>query len=340
MPDRILIVEDDPLISEELSLQLMESGYDVIAVVASGEEAVRKAGKTRPDLVIMDIRLPGGMDGIEAASSIRQKLDTAIVYLTAHTNDSELADRAKVTEPQGYLSKAATPNEFENAVEMALYKHRMERRLRESEETYRSLTEDVLDGSNVGIFVLSADFTVVWVNRTLERFFGLPRGEAIGKDKRQLIRDRIRHIFYDPEEFAEKVTATYANNTYVEEFECHIRAEEGREERWLQHWSKPIGRGLYAGGRIEVYYDITERKRGEEERESLLIRLQQALAEVRKLSGLLPLCASCKKIRDDKGHWQHMEVYIRDHSEAEFTHSLCPECSARLYPDLTPFEEE
>ena len=80
--------------------------------------------------------------------------------------------------------------------------------------------------------------------------------------------------------------------------------------------------------------DITERKWVELEREKLIRELQEALASVKQLSGMLPICASCKKIRDDKGYWNQVEVYIRDHSEAEFSHGICPECKEKLYPGL------
>jgi len=139
-----------------------------------------------------------------------------------------------------------------------------EERLRESEERFRSLTNDVLDSSAVGIFILDADFKVAWINRALERYFGLSRQHIIGKDKRTLIRENIKGIFEDGEGFAEKVFSTYDNNTYIENFECHVLASQGREERWLEHWSQPIRSGLYAGGRIEHYTDITARKRMEE----------------------------------------------------------------------------
>jgi PAS domain S-box-containing protein len=76
-----------------------------------------------------------------------------------------------------------------------------------------------------------------------------------------------------------------------------------------------------------------ERKQAEEERERLILELREALSKVKTLSGLLPICASCKKIRNDKGYWEQMEVYIRDHSEADFSHSICPECAERLYPE-------
>lgn len=82
---------------------------------------------------------------------------------------------------------------------------------------------------------------------------------------------------------------------------------------------------------ISIFRDIVERKRAEEERIDLIKKLKIALEEVKKLSGLLPICSSCKKIRDDKGYWNQIEEYIQKHSEATFTHSICSECSDKLY---------
>lgn len=80
--------------------------------------------------------------------------------------------------------------------------------------------------------------------------------------------------------------------------------------------------------------EIADRERAEHELAKLVGELQEALAQVKTLSGLLPICASCKKIRDDKGYWTQVEVYVRDHTHADFTHSICPECAAKLYPDF------
>ncbi len=93
-----------------------------------------------------------------------------------------------------------------------------------------------------------------------------------------------------------------------------------------------------AGATVRIYganQDITERKRAEEERERLILELKEALAQVKTLSGLLPICACCKKIRNSKGIWEEMESYIRDRSEADFSHGICPECAAKLYPEYT-----
>jgi hypothetical protein len=95
---------------------------------------------------------------------------------------------------------------------------------------------------------------------------------------------------------------------------------------------------LGAGGKVVGYRgtirDITESRQAEEQREKLILELQKALSEIKTLSGLLPICASCKKNRDDKGYWKQIESYIKEHSEAEFSHSICPNCTKLLYPDF------
>ena len=80
--------------------------------------------------------------------------------------------------------------------------------------------------------------------------------------------------------------------------------------------------------------DITEKKQVEEEREKLIAKLQETISQVKTLSGLLPICVSCKKIRDDEGYWNQIEAYLKNHSELEFSHSICPECAEKLYPEI------
>jgi len=85
--------------------------------------------------------------------------------------------------------------------------------------------------------------------------------------------------------------------------------------------------------------EITVRKLAEQEKERLIRELKKALEDIKQLSGLLPICSNCKKIRDDKGYWNQIEGYIRDHSEAEFSHGICPECAKELYPDLDIYDD-
>ena len=136
-----------------------------------------------------------------------------------------------------------------------------------SEEQLVSIIE-ALDTSNVGTFVLDSDFSVVWVNQAIEAFFDTSPEALIGKDKPSMVEAELKHRFERPDQFAERVQTAYQENTQQEEFECHILPSETREERWLIHRSKPIEDGQYAGGRVEQYTDITDRKQYASARET------------------------------------------------------------------------
>ncbi|MCU4926341.1 PAS domain S-box protein [Halobacteria archaeon AArc-dxtr1] len=123
-----------------------------------------------------------------------------------------------------------------------------------------------INEADVGVFVLDDEFNVAWANEAIERYFGVDRTEIVGRDKRTLISEQIRDRFADPDRFVDNVFSTYDDNTYVEQFECRVVGADDREEHWLEHRSKPIDTGRYAGGRIELYYDITERKKTERAR--------------------------------------------------------------------------
>ena len=128
---KILIVEDERIIAKYIQNTLRALGYDISAIVSSGEEAIKMAGEVRPDLVLMDIVLKGDMDGIEAAEQIRNLFDIPVVYLTAYANE-KLFQRAKITEPFGYILKPFEERELQIAVEIALYKFEMTQKLKES----------------------------------------------------------------------------------------------------------------------------------------------------------------------------------------------------------------
>lgn len=137
---RIVVVEDDEIISEHLSKILRELGYEVAATATTGEQALEEVGRTIPDLVLMDIILKGDMDGIEAARLIRDRLRIPVIYLTAYSDDAVL-ERAKITAPFGYLLKPFRKEALKTTVAMALYKSRMDARVLESEAKYRELAE-------------------------------------------------------------------------------------------------------------------------------------------------------------------------------------------------------
>ncbi len=139
---------------------------------------------------------------------------------------------------------------------------------------FESITT-VLEEADIGVFVLDESFDVAWINEATERYFGLDAADVIGRDKATVIDETIRDRVGDPDAFADVLTATYDDNGDTERFECRITPGDGREERWLEHRSKPIASGPYAGGRVELYYDVTEQHR----RASQLRQLTEAVRE-------------------------------------------------------------
>jgi PAS domain S-box-containing protein len=186
--------------------------------------------------------------------------------------------------------------------------------------------ETVLDESTDPIFCILEDGTYRYVNRAFTAPFAREPEEVIGL--------RIYDLF-SLEEAEKRMTvvrrAFASAETIV--FEVRVPMARGGDHFYLTS-VKPI---QDAGGRVVsvvcISKDITDRKRVELEREQVIRELQTALAQVRTLSGLLPICSSCKNIRDDKGYWIQIEEYVRCHTEADFTHGICPDCRGRLYPE-------
>ena len=139
---KILVVEDERITARNIQNQLKKLGYNVSAIASSGEEAIQKTAETYPDLVLMDIKLEGDMDGIQAAEQIRIRFDIPVIYLTAYADENTL-QQAKVTELYSYILKPFRAKELQTNVEIALYKHKMDKELRESEERHRTLFKGV-----------------------------------------------------------------------------------------------------------------------------------------------------------------------------------------------------
>lgn len=129
---KILVVEDQNIVALNIRNKLKNLGYTVPGTASTGEEAIRKAELTNADLVLMDIMLKGEMDGIEAAREIKTRLKIPVLYLTAYTDDETL-ERAKLTEPAGYISKPFKEEDLHSNIEMALHKHRAEKKELEKE---------------------------------------------------------------------------------------------------------------------------------------------------------------------------------------------------------------
>jgi diguanylate cyclase (GGDEF)-like protein/PAS domain S-box-containing protein len=170
---RILVVEDESIVALDIQERLESLGYEVPATAASGEKAIRLAGALRPDLILMDIQLQGQMDGVEAADQIRHQFNIPVIYLTANA-DHPTVQRAKVTEPFGYVIKPFEERELHTTIEVALYKHRAEQTLRESEERYRLLVE-----LSPEAIVVQSDDQIVYANPAAASLFGAENVETL-----------------------------------------------------------------------------------------------------------------------------------------------------------------
>jgi len=185
---RILIVEDEAIVACDLQSRLESFGYEVVGIAVSGEQAMRLAEESSPDLVLMDIQLRGRSDGIQVAEQLRAANRAGIIFLSAHSTE-DMLKRAKLTEPLAYLLKPYQERELRISIDLALYKR---------------------------------------------------------------------------------------------------QAEAMRDE--------------------------------------LIRQLEKALAEVKTLRGLIPICAWCRKLRSDDGFWLSVEQYLRARTDADFTHGICPDC--------------
>lgn len=173
---RIMIVEDERIVAKDLQFRLQGLGYEVAAMASEGNDAISKAGATRPNLVLMDIRLEEGMDGIEAAEQIRNKLDIPVVFLTAYADQATLA-RAKITEPFGYILKPFEERELQSTIEIALYRHKAEQKLRDSERRYRTL----VDNSQGLIWTHDLKGQILSMNPAAARLLGYEPQETVGR---------------------------------------------------------------------------------------------------------------------------------------------------------------
>jgi len=178
---QILIVEDEAIVSMDLRYKLESLGYSVVAEIRSGEAAVDAASRLRPDVALMDIRLDGEMDGIDAAARIRDQFGIPVVYLTAYADEAML-ERAKLTEPFGYLLKPVDPRTLRIAIEVAIYKHQVESWLKESEQWLTA----VLQSTSDAMATTGPDGRINLVNPAAESVLGITKSQALGKNLAEL----------------------------------------------------------------------------------------------------------------------------------------------------------
>lgn len=191
----------------------------------------------------------------------------------------------------------------------------------------KNYVESLIKTANILILELDTKGNIVLLNEAGEKITGYKEDECIGKNWF----DFFVHSKTYPAA-RDEFNRLKKTGNIIDTFENPITTKSG-EERIISWKNKTLTRNGKFVGTISFGMDITENKRVQEELEKTVFELKKTLDKVKLLSGLLPICSSCKKIRNDKGYWEQIEIYIRDHSAADFTHSICPECGERLYPE-------
>lgn len=253
---KILIVEDETIVAEDIRRSLESLGYTVSAVVPSGEEALKKAKELKPDLILMDILLRGKINGIEAASKIRTGFDIPLVYLTAFA-EPKIVEKVKKTAPYGYILKPFEDRELQSTIETALYRHKIEKKLKESEAwlstMFKSIGDAVIATDNKG--------KITFMNPVSESLSGWRQEEAVGKPLKEVFRiiNGITHkTLENPfEKVLSGVVVSLTDHLILiardgKEVPVDVRGAPIKDER-----GKIIGV-------VFIFCDITERRRAED----------------------------------------------------------------------------
>ncbi|MCX6559608.1 MAG: response regulator [Candidatus Aminicenantes bacterium] len=258
---KILVVEDESLVAKDIHNMLRGQGYDVVGVLSTGEEALQAVRTSPPDLVLMDIVLKGEIDGIAAAETIWEEYGIPVIYLTAYADETTLA-RAKITEPFGYILKPFDERELQTTIEMAFFKAKMDKTLREREEWLSTVLRSIGDG----VIAADAEGLVTFLNPLAERLTGLERHEILGRPLSEILPVRLDAADFDPEGRALRTE------------EGVLTDKAGRSLPIEQTVSPIRGRRPTAAGHVLIFRDITARKKAETEIRQSTERLKKALA--------------------------------------------------------------
>lgn len=280
MATRILIVEDEILVARDLEQQLTALGYQVAGIAATGALALQLVAEMQPHLILMDIRLQGALDGIATAEQIRLRHLLPIIYLTAHADSATVA-RARVTEPFGYILKPFEERELRTTIEMALYKHDAERKLRASERRFATTLRSIGDA----VIATDERGQITYMNPTAETLTGWPLAEAQGQPFAnifQIIHETTRQPAENPVErvLQEGIVVGLANHTL-------LLSRDGQEIPIDDSASPILDDQGNCTGVVLVFRDITERRLAEER----VRASEQQVRQVQKMEAIGQLAA-------------------------------------------------
>jgi PAS domain S-box-containing protein len=274
LPVQILVVEDERIVAKDITSSLERLGYGVTGIASSGEEAIRMVESRPPDLILMDVVLKGEVDGIDAAEKIRGRYDVPVIYLTAYADTTTL-ERAKGTFPYGYLLKPWQERELRTVIEIALHKHTLEQRLKESERWLSMTLASIGDA----VVATNEQGTIVLMNHVAESITGWRRGDAVGRDAAQVV--RIGRRAGNGEALHPLTRALQVGAAVSLASDFSLVARDGRVVD-VGDSAAPIKdeKGNVKGA-VLVFRDVTERKRADEAQAQLNRAVEAAAAEWR-----------------------------------------------------------
>ncbi len=280
--------------------------------------------------------LAGGLTWWNLARQLAPILHAATI-LDVHSDNNQRLQPLPITHPDeigrliggfNHLLETLSHREEEIRRSRDELEIRVQERTDELAKTVDLLKEHakLLDLANDAIIVRDSDAIIKYWNSGAEKTYGWTKEEALGKKSHDLLQTQF------PMPLEDITARTFATGQWEGELR-HI-TRSGMPIIVASRWVIERNPNGDLQGFLVINRDITERMKMVEERERLIDDLQEALANVKMLSGFIPICASCKKIRDDKGYWNEVESYIREHSEAKFSHGICPQCAKKLYPEV------
>ncbi|OUL37825.1 hybrid sensor histidine kinase/response regulator [Nostoc sp. T09] len=271
---RVLVVEDEVIVARTIASQLNQLGYIVTGTASSGKVAIAKALETKPEIVLMDIILKGDMDGIAAASYIREQLDIPVIFLTAY-GDANTLERAKITQPFGYIVKPFTIKDLQIAIEIALLKYRLEYELREN----RDQLETLLNSMSDAVIATDERGIITFMNPASEALTGWHREEALGIE--------VSKVFH----LVDEVTNSAIENPVTKVLREHnvvylgdyisLISKDGRRVPIGDSASPLMRRPDQVSGAVVVFWDMSERRQTE-----LLKQALEKEQEVNRLKSL------------------------------------------------------
>lgn len=269
----ILIVEDDRLVVLTIEMKLRKMGYTVAGSARTGADAFRQAEELCPDIILIDIDLGEGKDGVETADLIRRLLNIPVVYLTAHSEDATL-QRAKLTETYGYVLKPVEEADLKIAIEIGLHKAREDRQVKKHEQ----LLPAILDSMGDGVIATDGEGRVQFLNSLAERLTGWPREEAVGRDVREIF---TSFHAWTREPVPNQALVALTRDEVVPLTGDTILVSRDRTKRRIVFRAAPMRNvnGTIAGA-VLVFQECTEQKRSEEN-----LRKAQKLEDMGRFAG-------------------------------------------------------